>query len=72
MLSSEIAEEYLDDFLIDRRKEIEADPSLRITDRLTQRGAWYRARPIMVADGFQPRKNWGITGVFARQHSSAL
>jgi hypothetical protein len=52
----------LDDFLIDRRKEIEADPSLRITDRLTQRGAWYRVRPIMVADGFQPRKNWGITG----------
>jgi hypothetical protein len=56
------AEEYLDDFLIERRKEIEADPSLRITDRLTQRGAWYRVRPIMVADGFEPRKNWGITG----------
>ncbi|MGB8937840.1 MAG: hypothetical protein WCC17_22345, partial [Candidatus Nitrosopolaris sp.] len=32
------AEEYLDDFLRERRKEIEADPSLRITDRLTQRG----------------------------------
>jgi hypothetical protein len=55
-------EDYLDDFLIERRKEIEADPSLRITDRLTQRGAWYRVRPIMVADGFEPRKNWGITG----------
>jgi hypothetical protein len=52
----------LDDFLKKRRKEIEADPSLRITDRLTQRGAWYRVRPIMVADGFEPRKNWGITG----------
>jgi hypothetical protein len=34
------AEEYLDDFLIERRNEIEANPSLRITDRLTQRGAW--------------------------------
>ncbi|MGC2685167.1 MAG: hypothetical protein WA323_25190 [Candidatus Nitrosopolaris sp.] len=70
------AEEYLDDFLIDRRKEIEADPSLRITDRLKQRGAWYRVRPIMVADGFQPRKNWGITGEsFAaniRQHCKQL
>ncbi|MGC1932100.1 MAG: hypothetical protein WA667_24270 [Candidatus Nitrosopolaris sp.] len=70
------AEDYLDDFLIDRRKEIEADPSLRITDRLTQRGSWYRVRPIMVADGFQPRKNWGITGEsFAaniRQHCKQL
>ena len=56
------AEDYLDEFLIDRRKEIEANPSLRITDRLTQRGVWYRVRPIMVADGFEPRKNWGITG----------
>jgi hypothetical protein len=42
------AEEYLDDFLIERRNEIDAKPSLRITDRLTQRGAWYRVRPIMV------------------------
>jgi hypothetical protein len=49
------AEEYLDDFLKERRKEIEADPSLWIADRLTQRGAWYRVRPIMVADGFEPR-----------------
>jgi hypothetical protein len=70
------AEDYLDEFLIDRRKEIEAKPSLRITDRLTQRGAWYRVRPIMVADGFEPRKNWGITGEsFAaniRQHCKQL
>jgi hypothetical protein len=56
------AEDYLDDFLIERRKEIEADPSLRIADRLTQRGVWYRVRPIMVADGFEPRKDWGTTG----------
>jgi hypothetical protein len=61
-LAQKSAEEYLDDFLIKRRKEIEADPSLRITDRLTQRGAWYRVRPIMVADGFEPRKDWGTTG----------
>jgi len=70
------AEEYLDDFLRERRQEIEADPSLRITDRLTQRGAWYRVRPRMVADGFEPRKNWGITGEsFAgniRQHCKDL
>jgi hypothetical protein len=56
------AEDYLDDFLIERRNEIEADPSLRVTDRLTQRGAWYRVRHIMVAEAFEPRKNWGITG----------
>ncbi len=56
------AEEYLDDFLRERRQKIEADPSLRITDRLTQRGAWYRVRPKMVEDGFIPRKNWGTTG----------
>ena len=70
------AEDYLDDFLRDRRKEIEADHSLRITDRLTQRGAWYRVRPRMVADGLEPRKNWGITGEsFAaniRQHCKQL
>jgi hypothetical protein len=56
------AEEYLDDFLRKRRREIEAEPSLTITDRLSQRGAWYRVRPRMVADGFEPRKNWSITG----------
>lgn len=70
------AEEYLDDFLRERRHEIEGDPSLRITDRLTQRGAWYRVRPRMVTDGFEPRKNWGITGEsFAaniRQHCKDL
>jgi hypothetical protein len=70
--SAQTAEEYLDDFLIQRRREIEINPSLRITDRLTQRGAWYRVRPIMVADGFEPRKNWGITGVIRCQYSGAL
>ena len=73
--SQKSAEEYLDDFVIERRKEIEVDPSLRIIDRLTQRGARYRVRPIMVTDGFEPRKNWGITESFAaniREHCKQL
>jgi hypothetical protein len=55
-------EDYRADFLKERRTQIEADPSLRETDRLTQRGSWYRVRPGMVEDGFIPRKNWGTTG----------
>lgn len=55
-------EEYRADFLKEGRRQIETVPSLRETDRLTQRGAWYRVRPRMVEDGFIPRKNWGTTG----------
>ena len=42
------ATEYVDEFLIHRRKAVEADPNLRITDRLTQRGVAYRLRPEMM------------------------
>jgi hypothetical protein len=55
------ATEYMDEFLIQRRKDVEADPNLRITDRLTQRGVAYRLRPEMMADGFEPRIRWSTT-----------
>lgn len=58
----ESMENYRAEFLRERRRQIEADPSLRETDRLTQRGSWYRVRPRMVEDRFIPRKNWGTTG----------
>jgi hypothetical protein len=53
--------EYLRDFLRDRRERIQADPSLRISDRLTQSGVFYRVRRIMIEDGFEPPKDWGTT-----------
>ena len=46
---------YLKDFLIERRKAVEADPSLTVKDRLTQSGVWYRIRPEMIRNGFRPR-----------------
>jgi hypothetical protein len=46
---------------VQRRKDVEADPNLRITDRLTQRGVAYRLRPEMMADGFEPRIRWSTT-----------
>jgi hypothetical protein len=55
------ATEYVDEFLTQRRKNVEADPDLRITDRLTQRGVAYRLRPEMMADGFEPRIRWSTT-----------
>jgi hypothetical protein len=51
----------VDEFLIKRRKDVEADPSLRINDRLTQRGVAYLLRPEMMDDGFEPRKRWSTT-----------
>jgi hypothetical protein len=64
--------EYLRDFLRGRREAVEADPSLRIRDRLTQSGVWYRVRPKMMEGGFKPRNkstnskgqiiyDWGTT-----------
>jgi len=58
------AQDYLDDFLRKRVKEIRANPSLKTKDRITQRGVWYRIRPIMVAEGFEPKKNWGTTAEY--------
>jgi dihydroxyacetone kinase DhaKLM complex PTS-EIIA-like component DhaM len=55
------ATEYVDEFLIRRRRDVEANPNIRSVDRLTQRGVAYRLRPGMIDDGFEPRKNWGIT-----------
>jgi len=55
------AKDYLIDFLKDRRKAVEENPSLKITDRITQSTVWYRIRPIMVENNFEPRKTWGIT-----------
>jgi hypothetical protein len=55
------AQDFLLEFLRQRKKDIAADPSLKMRDRLTQSGVWYRIRPKMIDDGFEPRKNWGIT-----------
>lgn len=58
------AQDYLDDFLHERKHKISKDPSLKTRDRITQRGVWYRIRPIMVQDGFEPPKNWGTTAAY--------
>jgi len=55
------ATDYVDQFLIQRRKDVEANPDIRRKDRLTQRGVVYRLRPKMMEDRFEPRKNWGTT-----------
>lgn len=57
----QIAENYLIRFLKDRKQDVEANPDLKITDRVTQSGVWYRIRPIMVENGFRPRKSWTKT-----------
>jgi hypothetical protein len=59
--SQKTATAFVDEFLIQRRKDVEGNPKLRITDRLTQRGVAYRLRPDMIADGFEPRKRWSTT-----------
>ncbi|MGH9982708.1 MAG: hypothetical protein ACRD8W_01980 [Nitrososphaeraceae archaeon] len=56
-----IAIDYLRDFLRDRCEKVEADPSLKTRDRLTQSGVFYRVRRIMIEDGFEPPKDWGTT-----------
>lgn len=57
--------EYLADFLLRRKKDVKADSSLLVTDRITQSGVWYRLRPEMVADmetgRFKPKKSWTQT-----------
>ena len=53
---------YLKDFLRTRKQDVEADSSLRIRDRLTQSGVWYRIRPLLIRDGFMPKNGesgWG-------------
>jgi hypothetical protein len=58
---SQIAQNYYLDFLKDRYRAIQADPSLRTTDRITQSGVWYRVHKIMVRNKFRPNKDWGTT-----------
>jgi hypothetical protein len=52
---------YLVDFLLNRKKDVDKDPSLKIRDRLTQSSVWYRIRPIMIDAGFEPKKSWTQT-----------
>jgi hypothetical protein len=58
---SQDAQAYYLTFLKERYNAINANPSLRITDRITQSGVWYRVHKRMVQKGFQPRKDWGTT-----------
>lgn len=58
---TQIAIEYLRTFLRKRKEDVYANPSLKVTDRLTQSGVWYRTRPVMVDAGFEPRDSWGKT-----------
>ena len=58
---SQIALDYLREFLKKRKAAIEANPYLKIIDRITQSGVWYRIRPKMMERGFQPSVNWSQT-----------
>jgi hypothetical protein len=58
---SQNATDYLRKFLRNRKAAIDANPSLRITDRITQSGVWYRIRPEMVEKKFNPPESWTIT-----------
>jgi hypothetical protein len=57
----ELAQDYVDDFLRKRKREIEVDPSLKTSDRITQRGACYRIRRTSIQAGFEPKSDWGTT-----------
>ncbi len=63
-LREKSAQDFLDDFLIKRKSQIDRNPSLKTKDRITQRGVWYRIRPIMISEGFEPKENWGITAQY--------
>lgn len=52
---------YLVDFLLNRKRDVDKDPPLKIRDRLTQSSVWYRIRPIMIEAGFEPKKSWTQT-----------
>jgi hypothetical protein len=58
------AQNFLNDFLIKRKSQIDRDPSLKTKDRITQRGVWYRIRPIMISERFEPKENWGTTAIY--------
>lgn len=44
-----------------RKAAIDANPTLKITDRITQSGVWYRIRPDMVYGKFNPPESWTLT-----------
>ena len=50
--------DYLHRFLKERKKAVEADSSLKVRDRITQSGVWYRIRPKMIIDSYEPEENW--------------
>jgi hypothetical protein len=58
---SQIALEYLRDFLKKRKAAVEANQYLKIIDRITQSGVWYRIRPEMRRKGFDPPESWTQT-----------
>ncbi|MGC2684439.1 MAG: hypothetical protein WA323_21480 [Candidatus Nitrosopolaris sp.] len=58
------AQDFLDDFLMERKRQIDRNASLETKDRITQRGVWYRIRPIMISEGFEPKENWGTTAKY--------
>jgi hypothetical protein len=58
---SQIALGYLRDFLKKRKAAIEVNPYLKIIDRITQSGVWYRIRPEMKRKGFEPPESWTQT-----------
>jgi hypothetical protein len=58
---SQIALEYLRDFLKKRKAAVEANQYLKIIDRITQSGVWYRIRPEMRRNGFKPPESWTQT-----------
>jgi hypothetical protein len=58
---SQIALEYLRDFLKKRKAAVEANQYLKIIDRITQSGVWYRIRPEMRRKGFKPPESWTQT-----------
>jgi hypothetical protein len=58
---SQIALGYLRDFLKKRKAAVEANPYLKITDRITQSGVWYRIRPEMKRKEFEPPESWTQT-----------
>ena len=64
-MKKKTAVEYLVNFLVERKKAVDANPNLIIIERLTQSTVWYRIRPFMMADyevgRFKPKKSWGDT-----------
>ena len=55
------AKDYLKDYLMQRWRDIQANPSLTRTDPLTQQGVFYRIRPNMIDGGFTPKDKWSKT-----------